>query len=35
MAQDMKMMKEKMDMMMNAMRGWMSINLGELIQQTD
>ena len=31
MAQDMHMMKEKMDMMMNAMRGWVSTNLDKLV----
>ena len=35
MAQDMEMMKEKMDMMMNAMKGWVSPNLDELVQQMD
>lgn len=35
MAQEMQTMKEKMDMMMNALRGWVSTNLDELIQQTD
>ena len=35
MAQDMQIMKEKMDMMMNAMRGRASTNLDELVQQTD
>ena len=29
------MMKEKMDMMMNAMRGWVSTNLDKLILWTD
>ena len=29
------MIKEKMDMMMNAMRGWVSTNLDELVQRTD
>ena len=28
-------MKEKMDMMMSALRGWVSTNLGELVQQND
>ena len=31
MAQDMQMMKEKMDMIMNAMRGQVSTNLDELV----
>ena len=35
MAQDMQMMKEKMDMMMNAMRGRVSNNLDELVHRTD
>ena len=35
MAQDMQMMKEKMDMMMNAMKGWVSTNLDELVHQTN
>ena len=35
MAQDMQIMKEKMDMMMNAMRGWVSTNLDKLVHQTD
>ena len=35
MAQDMQMMKEKMEMMMNAMRGWVSTNLDKLVHQTD
>ena len=35
MAQYMQMMKEKMDMMMNAMRGWVSTNLDKLFHQTD
>ena len=35
MAQYMQMMKEKMDMMMNAMRGWVSTNLDKLVHQTD
>ena len=35
MAQDMQMMKEKMDMMMNAIRGRISINLDELVHRTD
>ena len=34
MAQDMQMMKEKMDMMINAMRRWVSTNLDELVQRT-
>ena len=29
------MMKEKMDIMMNAMKGWVSTNLDEQIQWTD
>ena len=29
------MMKEKMDMMMNAMKGWVSTNLDELVHRTD
>ena len=28
-------MKEKMDMMMSALRGQVSTNLGELVQQND
>ena len=35
MAQDMQMMKEKMEMMMNAMRGWVSTNLDKLVHQID
>ena len=35
MAQDMQMMKEKMDVMMNSMRGQVSTNLVELVQWTD
>ena len=35
MAQDMQMMKEKMDMMMNAMRGRVSTNLDELVHCKD
>ena len=35
MAQDTQMMKEKMDMMMNSMRGWVSTNLDVLVHQTD
>ncbi|XP_030936335.1 uncharacterized protein LOC115961500 [Quercus lobata] len=35
MAQDMQMMKDKMDMMMNTMRGQVSTNLNKLVQQTD
>ena len=35
MAQDMQMIKEKMDMMMNAMMGRISTKLDELVQQTD
>ena len=35
MAHDMQMMKEKMDMMMNAMRGQVPTNLDELVQWTD
>ena len=31
----MQMMKEKMDMMMDAMRGRVSTNLDELVHQTD
>ena len=31
----MQMMKKKMDMMMNAMKGQVSTNLDELVQQTD
>ena len=34
MAQDMQMMKEKMDMMISTMRGQISTNLDELVQQT-
>ena len=34
-AQDMQIMKEKMDMMMNAIRGWISTNLDELVHRTD
>ena len=33
--QDMQMMKEKMDMMMNALRGWVFTNLDELVHQID
>ena len=35
MAQDMQMMKENMDMMMNAMRGQVSTSLDELVHRTD
>ena len=35
MAQDTQMTKEKMDMMMNSMRGWVSTNLDVLVHQTD
>ena len=35
MAQEMQTIKEKMDMMMNALRGRVSTNLDELIQRTD
>lgn len=35
MAEDMQMMKEKMDMMMNAIRGRVSTNLDELVHRTD
>ena len=35
MAYDMQMMKEKMNMMMNAMKGQVSTNLDELVQCTD
>ena len=35
MAQEMQMMKEKMDMMMNALRGRVSTNLDKLVQRTD
>lgn len=35
MAQDMQIMKEKMDMMINAIRGRVSTNLNELVQWTD
>ena len=35
MAQDMQMIKEKMDMMMNAKRGRVSTNLDELVCRTD
>ena len=34
-AQDMQMMKEKMDVMMNAIRERMSTNLDKLVWQTD
>ena len=34
-AQDMQMMKEKMDVMMNAIREQMSTNLDKLVQRTD
>ena len=29
------MMKEKMDIMMNTMRGWVSTNLDKLVHRTD
>ena len=32
---EMQMMKERMDFMMNALRGWVSSNLNELVHQTD
>lgn len=35
MAQNMQVIKEKMDMLMNAMRGQVSTNLNELVHQTD
>ena len=35
MAQDMQIMKGKMDVMMNAMRGWVSTNLDELVKWMD
>lgn len=35
MAQDMQMLKEKMDMIMNAMRGWVSTSLDELVHRMD
>ena len=35
MAQDMQIMKEKMDMMMNAIRGQVFTDLDELVHRTD
>ena len=35
MVQDMQIMKDKMDMMMNAMRGGVSSNLDELVHRID
>ena len=35
MAQEMQTMKEKMDMMMNALTGWVSTSLDELVHRTD
>ena len=35
MTQDMQMMKDKMDMMMNAMKRRVSTNLDELVHRTD
>ena len=35
MVAEMQMMKERMDVMMNALRGWVSSNLDKLVHRTD
>ena len=35
MAQEMQTMKEKMDMMISALKGWVSTSLDELVHRTD